>query len=349
MADNVTKKEHYVPQCYLRNFAIDGHPDKIHVFDKTKAQIRKNQNILDNASERYFYDINIDKILAETSEENRAKILSQLGENYEVLRNDKEQYIEKLFGEELEGSYSTLLKDIVSKACSATPWYISNCYCMSEEQKIAFSIYIAVQFLRTRKTRNMLEEGFTKLYETVFRKIYNQKCENEEEKIQPGDVTFSLGKEAIKVPHAEMILNIDTILDLSVSFLNHIWVIYINNTDIPFWTSDSPIALNNMPSGYMANKGITSKGIEIYLPLSGKVCLALYDQEAYGAVLSLKTQFDDRFYLLANKEIVDRCNMIQLKECNRCVFAEVDDFSMAEKMCRDYPKIMQKKEYFDVG
>ena len=44
----------------------------------------------------------------------------------------------------------------------------------------------------------MLEEGFTKLYETVFRKIYNQKCENEEEKIQPGDVTFSIGKEAIK-------------------------------------------------------------------------------------------------------------------------------------------------------
>ncbi len=49
MADNRTKKEHYVPQCYLRNFAIDGHPDKIHVFDKTKAQIRKSQNILDNA------------------------------------------------------------------------------------------------------------------------------------------------------------------------------------------------------------------------------------------------------------------------------------------------------------
>jgi hypothetical protein len=104
-----------------------------------------------------------------------------------------------------------------------------------------------------------------------------------------------------------------------------------------------------MPSGNMANKGITSKGIEIYLPLSGKVCLALYDREAYGLAFSLKTTFEDRFYLLANDEIVKRCNMIQLSECNRCVFAETDDFAAAEKMCREYPSIMKKKEYFDVG
>lgn len=125
MADDITKKEHYVPQCYLRNFAIAGNPEKIHVFDKIKAQTRRDQNILDNAQERYFYDIDIDRILAEASDENRAAIMKKLGADYEVLHNDKTQYIEKLFGEELEGGYSQLLKDIIDKACSATPWYIS--------------------------------------------------------------------------------------------------------------------------------------------------------------------------------------------------------------------------------
>lgn len=346
MADGITQKEHYVPQCYLRNFAIDGNPEKIHVFDKTKAQIRRNQNISDNAQERYFYDIDIDKILAEASKENRAKIMNQFGDDYETFHNDKTQYIEKLFGQELEGGYSQLLKDIIEKACSATPWYISNCYCMSEEQKIAFSIYLSVQYIRTR---NMIEEGYTKLYEKLFRKIYNKKCEDNELKLKPGDVTFSIGKEALKIPHAEMFLNEDVILDLSVAFLNHIWVIYINNTKIPFWTSDSPVVLNNMPSGFMANKGIMSKGIEIYLPLSGKVCLALYDREVYEMAFALKTSFKDRFYLQASEEIVERCNMIQVNECNRCVYAETDNFSIAEKMCMDYPSIMQKKEYFDVG
>lgn len=349
MADDITQKEHYVPQCYLRNFAIKGNPEKIHVFDKVKPQIRRNQNILDNAHERYFYDIDIDKILTETSEENRVKIMRQLGTEYEILRNDKTQYIEKLFADELEGGYSQLLKDIIGKACCATPWYSSNCYCMSEEQKIAFSIYLTVQYLRTRKTRNMIEEGYTKLYENLFRKIYNQKCQDNESKLKPGDISFSIGKEALKIPHAEMFLDIDTILDLSVAFLNHIWVIYINHTKIPFWTSDSPVAFNNIPSGIMANKGITSKGIEIYLPLSGKVCLALYDREVYEEVFALKTSLKDRFYLQANEKLVERCNMIQVKECNRCVYAEVDDFSIAEKACRDYPALTKKKEYFDVG
>lgn len=349
MADDITKKEHYVPQCYLRNFAISGNPEKIHVFDKIKGQTRRDQNILDNAQERYFYDIDIDRILAEASDENRAAIMKQLGADYEVLHNDKTQYIEKLFGKELEGGYSQLLKDIIDKACSATSWYISNCYCMSEEQKIAFSVYLSVQYLRTRKTRNMIEEGCTKLYETLFRKIYNQRCEDDKLELKPGDVTFSIGKEALKILHAEMFLDMDAILDLSVVFLNHIWVIYINNTKIPFWTSDSPVVLNNMPSGVTANKGIASNGIEIYLPLSGKVCLALYDREVYEMAFALKTSFEDRFYLQASDEIVERCNMIQVKECNRCVFSEIDDFSVAEKMCRDYPALMQKKEYFDAG
>ena len=349
MADDITKKEHYVPQCYLRNFAIAGNPEKIHVFDKTKAQTRRKQNILDNAQERYFYDIDIDRILDEASEENRTAIIKQLGDDYDMLRNDKTQYIEKLFGKELEGNYSQLLKNIIDKACNATPWYVSNCYCMSEEQKIAFSVYLSIQYLRTRKTRNMIEEGYTKLYETLFRKIYNQKCEDDELKLDPGDVTFSIGEEALKIPHAEMLLNMDATLDLSVAFLNHIWVIYINNTKIPFWTSDSPVVLNNTPSGGMANKGITSRRIEIYFPLNGKVCLALYDREAYEMAFVLKTSFEDRFYLQASEEIVERCNMIQVKECNRCVYAEIDDFSVAEKMCRDYPTLMQKKKYFDVG
>lgn len=44
-----TKKEHYVPQCYLRNFVIPGTDEKINVFDKSLEQVRLKQNILDNA------------------------------------------------------------------------------------------------------------------------------------------------------------------------------------------------------------------------------------------------------------------------------------------------------------
>lgn len=77
--------------------------------------------------------------------------------------------------------------------------------------------------------------------------------------------------------------------------------------------------------------------------------MALYDREVYEEVFALKTSLKDRFYLQANEKLVERCNMIQVKKCNRCVYAEVDDFSIAEKACRDYPALTEKKEYFDVG
>ena len=57
------KKQHYVPQCYLVQWAI---PDtnQINVFDKIKKEERIN-NIEDVAQERYFYDINFQKALSE--------------------------------------------------------------------------------------------------------------------------------------------------------------------------------------------------------------------------------------------------------------------------------------------
>lgn len=352
MADNVTKKEHYVPQCYLRNFSIPGSQEKINVFDKKKGQTRVKQNILDNASERYFYDIDIDKILQEATPEKREKMLEQLGSKYEKYHEDKGQYLEKFFSEAIEGDYSNVLKKIIDNASRAmeSSWYRKNCFCMNEAEKSLMSICLTMQFLRTRKTREMLQEGYLKLYETLSRKIYNLQCDNEEDKIKPGDVSFSIGKEAMKVEHARALLDVNAITELSIAFLNHVWVVFINKSEMPFWTSDSPIALqNDFGDAFRAGKGISSKGVEIYLPISSKVCLGLFDDETYGSVLKGVTSFQDRFYLLAPKELVKRCNMIQLKECYRCVYSNDDNFELAEEMLKENPGLMGDKEYFDVG
>ena len=57
MAD--TKKEHYVPRCYLKNFILEN--DKIKIFDKFKMQVRE-QRIMDVAMENYFYDIDFEEL-----------------------------------------------------------------------------------------------------------------------------------------------------------------------------------------------------------------------------------------------------------------------------------------------
>ncbi|MFQ7521413.1 MAG: DUF4238 domain-containing protein [Terrisporobacter sp.] len=335
-----TKKEHYVPQCYLRNFCIKGNDKKINVFDKQKEQTRLNQNILDNASERYFYDIDIDKILNEASEEKRKDMLSQLGDKYDVYKNDKEQHIEKLFSEVIEGDYSEMLKSIIYKAETATPWYLKNCYSMSEVVKIKMAVCITFQFLRTKKSRDMLQDGMIKMYKVLLTKLYNIEYGNSTGNISVEDIDVSIGKEAMKLEHVQFMLDIDRILEFTKCFLNHVWVIYINKTEIPFWTSDAPVALNPMQNGWRSGRGIAAEGIEIILPLSDKVCLGMYDREYYGDLFYKATVKEDRIYIeIDDCNKVNSFNELQVRESYRCIFSSNQDFTLAKELCEKYPSI----------
>lgn len=58
------KKQHYVPQRYLHAFATRKSPSKPYkffIYDKELDKTR-NGNVEDYASERYFYDIDFEKI-----------------------------------------------------------------------------------------------------------------------------------------------------------------------------------------------------------------------------------------------------------------------------------------------
>ncbi|MBD2100380.1 DUF4238 domain-containing protein [Leptolyngbya sp. FACHB-261] len=47
-----TKKQHYVPQFYLRRFTVDG--KRLYIFDKLKGEVRGPENIENVAQERFF-------------------------------------------------------------------------------------------------------------------------------------------------------------------------------------------------------------------------------------------------------------------------------------------------------
>jgi len=63
------------------------------------------------------------------------------------------------------------------------------------------------------------------------------------------------------------------------------WKIIANETDQPFITSDNPVVLYNQflesRKKYGNNVGLASKGLQIFLPLSPKLVLALFDQDVY--------------------------------------------------------------------
>jgi hypothetical protein len=70
----------------------------------------------------------------------------------------------------------------------------------------------------------------------------------------------------------------ELILDLEVALL-------INNTENEFFFSDHPVAFDNQMYKNGQDRflyGLQSRGLQIYLPLSGNVCVLLYDEMCYS-------------------------------------------------------------------
>lgn len=205
MAD--TKKEHYVPRCYLKNFVNEN--DRIQVFDKYKMQIRP-QRIMDVAMENYFYDIKFTELLKMAEDDEEAKIKKDLmdivgTDNWnEVLEKLDDKHIEKTFSF-IEDIYSKVLQQFIYKSYNGSQWVLDNCSACSEMDE-------------------------------------------------------------------EMAVHMAEILN------SHIWVMYLNKTEQPFYTSDNPVA--NIPhkfDEYMSYGGLQSEGIEIVFPITPKLMLAMYD------------------------------------------------------------------------
>ena len=69
MAD--TKKEHYVPRCYLENF--ENSDNRINDFDKIILQSRC-QWKEEIAHENFFYDVGFEKMMSNAPLENQEKL-----------------------------------------------------------------------------------------------------------------------------------------------------------------------------------------------------------------------------------------------------------------------------------
>lgn len=116
-----TKKEHYVPRCYLENWK--NNKGQVWVYDRRLKKTRIN-NVYDIACERYFYDIDYKKLSVQ-----KLKLLEKLG----IEPAQDEQFIEHFFSEHIEGVFSRLLSKILNTEITA--WREKECYFISKQEK----------------------------------------------------------------------------------------------------------------------------------------------------------------------------------------------------------------------
>ena len=343
MAD--TKKEHYVPRCYLRNFAFGS--DRINVFDKSKMQVRTNQKLLDVAMENHFYDLDFDKYIKKEEPEVQEKIVEDLkhilgaddiSEAMEKLGGDK--HIEQQFFSPLEGVYSEVLRNVIKKSYGGNKWVMENCWALSYGEKDILSFFIAVQIIRTKSFRDTIGSTFEQFVQALAYKVQMHDTD-----ALPRDAfEVSVNEDNVKLEHSNMILDPEMAISLASAIREHIWVIYVNKTAVPFWTSDDPVV--NIPhkhDQFISYSGLKSEGIEILFPISSDLLLGMYDAQLFGNMLS------DRKFLPANLDMVEYSNRAQVIHSQRCVFSHSDDFSLAEKICTENPKFREVTTKIEVS
>jgi len=251
-----TKKEHYVPKCYLERWKSN--KGQVFVYDKL-LKISRVNNVNDIACERYFYDIDYKEL-----SEQKIVFLKGLG----IEPTQDEQFIEHFLSGHVEGAYSELLKKIIDK--EITPWYEKNCFFISQEDKLNFSVCIAFQYIRTMQTRRMLSD-MSNCLEQVFGAMnvsddFLKKYAKQE------------GEE--KIIQGNMLLDIEHIFEMTISFFNLTWILGMNKTSTCFYTSDNPIGTKaHVKHPFMSMAGIKSEGVEVYFPLSPNHILLMYDGE----------------------------------------------------------------------
>lgn len=122
------KRQHFVPQFYLRAFSINGQEQKVHVFDKPNRK-QFVSNIEQVASRRHFYDVQeVDRAAGEA------------------------QAIEKMFSK-LEGDTAPLVAELIESAQTARSLELDSA---NQAQLAAF---LAFQFLRSDEARRKIVQG----------------------------------------------------------------------------------------------------------------------------------------------------------------------------------------------
>lgn len=341
-----TKKEHFVPRCYLENFATDRLT--VGLFDKWKVEPRRNQRIINVAMENEFYDMDLAELLKmlEPEEYDRVKEdlkaimgTDQWDDVAAIIGNKK--YLEKDFFSKLESMYALVLESIIHKSYNGNAWTIRNCKCMSPAEKDLMSVFIAIQHVRTRRFRDTLDDMMTGAIQTM---AYKRQLDGDNP-LPKESFKVKMSPEHAKLQHSLIILDPVVMGHLVEILMNHIWVMCINKTNIPFYTSDDPVVKipHKKDEGFKSFSGFASDGIEIAFPISPKLMLCLFDPKVYSQLFT-----DLQFYEITDPDEVTYYNWHQIHNCYRYVFSNNTDFHDAERFCVDYPEHQQYLSQIEV-
>lgn len=220
---------------------------------------------------------------------------------------------------------------------------------LSEKDKYKISEFIAVQQSRTYAQFQMLEQVFSDIND----RLSKMNVPTEELELELGSEGSSLRKKFF----LKTIIDQDEIVE---HLMLKSWILYETVVQNPFYISDNPVALHNdIKEEFSSNLGIAVEGIQIHLPLSSVLTLALVcpliSKDALEAkhtsnnvkitsphslqviqnskfIIKLAEAFEGGTPLCISKDNLDFLNSLQIGNAEQYIFCEKNSFALARKM-----------------
>lgn len=271
------KLHHYVPRFYLQNFCDGSHG--FWVWDKCSRQVYRSapQGV---AAQKHFY-----------------RVPEFIGTEVDPL------FLERDLSS-LEGDAASILREWIPSLSDMQPMDRLE---LSDDARRAFSIFVAVQFLRTADHRDIL---------ALFAE------ETEEYK-------NGVSKEERVNLHAQMLCSGGLVETISDRVFKSIWIFAKNTTGTPFWTSDNPVCFKTKDNRmWLKGPGVLSEGSYVVFPLTPSFILYCKEPSYWAAVARLDCRLSP---VTLDDDMIKHENAGQVFMATRHLIASVNDFEWADE------------------
>ena len=225
--------------------------------------------------------------------------------------------LEKEFSK-IENNHSHAIKNLIKK---------KNYYSLNHMDKLNVCGFLGFQYLRGEQQKIDIKLMTDATLDIMFHKII------------PKELKIALSEDSITAFQLNIIKDFRK---FAVFFFKMNLIVFENHTNIPFWTSDNPLAKQNEYDKHpFGTLGVLNRGIEIHVPLTPTLCIVAYDPTVFK--YKIETQ---GFY---EKQAVIRENFLQLRSSSRFIYSDTNRFHIIKSMLDNNPRYRNdnsKFEYF---
>lgn len=194
---------------------------------------------------------------------------------------------------------------------------------LTAEDRMSLASFVVSQELRTREHREAIKDTARQVRE----RLSKEKLTDEFKARYNMDSLET--EEGAKAMHLGFLKRIPLYADI---LLQMRWLLFVNRTPIPLWTSDQPInRYNPVDARPRGNLGLLCKGIELHFPLSPQMVLVFTDP-ILSQPLPNEYEIDDVQNIMFE-------NLLQVVNSTRYVFSRSDDFSFALEILKKNPSV----------